>query len=239
MGLKIGQLRRDQFKKDYEYTVLSKGSGTGDNLYLYKFTHPQGKKPLQDGGIKLPGGASFNKGVTYYMTFKLTGFKVKNNITFKLISLDKGGKISQYMNIKTVTMPSIGEAEYETIFVPNQDYSYLIFELDRGSDNSNGILEDSNYYYSAIPSSIEIKRLTNLITDYFKNEYNDFTYIKRFGLQGPPGLIFSINEEEMRLGKSGIFTLPDINISHLCFLIKEDGGASGDGKQYFILDFQY
>ena len=60
------------------------------------------------------------------------------------------------------------------------------------------------------------------------------------GLQGPPGLLFSMNGEEIRIGKSGIYEVEGININQLSFVIKNNSPIPyADNLDYFIMDFQY
>jgi hypothetical protein len=60
------------------------------------------------------------------------------------------------------------------------------------------------------------------------------------GIQGPTGLLFSMNGEEIRIGKSGIYEVQDFPIENLGFVIKDTSPVPyQDGKDFFIMDFQY
>lgn len=80
--------------------------------------------------------------------------------------------------------------------------------------------------------------ITNII-DTFASTYG-LTELIRIGVQGPTGLMMSINGEQIRIGKTGIYELNDINIkiTYLGFALKENV-LNVDGYDNFILDFEY
>lgn len=80
--------------------------------------------------------------------------------------------------------------------------------------------------------------ITNII-DTLASTYG-LTELIRIGVQGPTGLMMSINGEQIRIGKTGIYELNDINIkiTYLGFALKENV-LNVDGYDNFILDFEY
>lgn len=80
--------------------------------------------------------------------------------------------------------------------------------------------------------------MTNII-DILTSTYG-LTELIRIGIQGPTGLMMSINGEQIKIGKTGIYELNDINIkiTYLGFALKENA-LNVDGYDNFILDFEY
>lgn len=80
--------------------------------------------------------------------------------------------------------------------------------------------------------------MTNII-DTFASTYG-LTELIRIGVQGPTGLMMSINGEQIKVGKTGIYELNDVNIkiTYLGFALKENV-LNVDGYDNFILDFEY
>ena len=84
--------------------------------------------------------------------------------------------------------------------------------------------------------SVELVELANLLADKLYQFNTDgsstkkFTSIQRVGLQGKPGALFSIDGEEMKLNKNGIYeiTYDNLDIQHI-------GWVQGD----FLLDIAY
>ena len=74
----------------------------------------------------------------------------------------------------------------------------------------------------------------------FRAAFVSLQYIKKMGLQGPPGFMFSMNGEEIHIGKSGMYEVEGINISNLSFVIKNISPIPyEDNLDYFIMDFLY
>lgn len=77
------------------------------------------------------------------------------------------------------------------------------------------------------------------IIDALSSTYG-LTQFIRIGVQGPTGLMMSINGEQIKVGKTGIYELNDTNIkiTYLGFVLKENV-LNVDGYDNFILDFEY
>jgi hypothetical protein len=116
-------------------------------------------------------------------------------------------------------IPNFSTGVYDFIFTPDRDYTYISF-TSANVDNS---------------SSIIFQQLNNIFLNY--------TNIKDIGLQGFPGLRFSINGESFTLGKSGFFYLSDINITQMGVYLRENIENTEDvvnkNKDFFIISFQY
>lgn len=224
MSYKIGQLRKNQIS-DY-FTPIS------SDAYEYwpgQSSYPQsglksyiGSTAVFDSYIGVKNKLIKNN--NYYLSFKIDSWS-SYHFKVKLV----GDNIS--MTIKE--FKTQGSEICELVFTPNDDnYTMIVIEKVRnGTNDTNGIIISS--------SSIKLNLLTNIITK-LNARYDSLTYLKKMGLQGPPGLLFSMNGEEFYMGKSGIYEIQDINITNLSFVIKDDvTEVDGKQKNYFIMDFQY
>ena len=132
-----------------------------------------------------------------------------------------------YIRFKRIT--PVSYQEYEAIVMPNsEDYNTLVFERIRAT-----AADSTGQYYSVGISEVSLYELANAMPP-------GVSKIHQLGLQGPPGLLFSVNGEELRIGKSGIYELKDITVTKLGFVIKNTSPIPfADGKDYFILDYYY
>lgn len=96
---------------------------------------------------------------------------------------------------------------YDFIFTPDRDYNSIIFD--------NVTLEASN---------LVLIKLNNIL--------GNVKIIKDLGIQGEPGLRFSINGDDFTLGKSGFFYLSDLDITKVCFHKRTK-------EEFFIMTYQY
>lgn len=229
MSYKIGQLRKNQINDyftpigsdAYKYEVGSKSEESSEESGRKSYI---GSTAVFDSFIGINN--KLIKDNNYYLSFKIGSW---SNYHFKIKLMGEDGKIS--MTVKE--FKTRGTEICELVFTPNDDnYTMIVIEKVRNdTSDTNGVIIDS--------SSIKLHLLTNIITK-LNARYDSLAYLKKMGLQGPPGLLFSMNGEEFHMGKSGIYEIQDINITNLSFVIKDDV-AEADGKQknYFIMDFQY
>lgn len=121
--------------------------------------------------------------------------------------------------------------EYVCIFRPLIDtFNGISFRLTRISEDFTNQERQLNII------DVELVELANLLTDKLYQSNTDgsstkkFTSIQRVGLQGKPGALFSIDGEEMKLNKNGIYeiTYDNLDIQHI-------GWVQGD----FLLDIAY
>lgn len=149
--------------------------------------------------------------------------------------------VDNIQNLRTFTVKQgIGTTFFELIFTPNSSYNQIIFELKRlaldfyisNDDGTSGRIMDIKI--------LQFDKVINVIDEYLINKYPGLTTLKKIGIQGPPGLLFCIDGEEIRIGRSGIYELynDEITISYIGFIIK-DSLFTQDGKDYFIMDFKY
>ena len=164
--------------------------------------------------------------------------EIKDNIKNKLFfNFEKGqtyylqlNLLSTVSEIKVVlsngtfempvrVIPNFSTGVYDFIFTPDRDYTYISFVSANVGDSPSIIFQQLN------------------------NIFSNYTNIKDIGLQGFPGLRFSINGESFTLGKSGFFYLSDINITQMGIYLRENIENTEDvvnnNKDFFIISFQY
>jgi hypothetical protein len=125
-------------------------------------------------------------------------------------------------------IPSFSIGFYDFIFTPDRDgYNHILFvSLNPTPTNSISVSLGQQY---------KIEKLTNIV------ENGNF---KEIGIQGEPGLRFSINGGDFTLGKSGSFYLSDIEITQMGFHIREKINNPpislpfNKDKEFFIVSFQ-
>ena len=226
MGYRVGQFRRDQYSKNY-YTQLNCSSHNNE-------LSPQGSgtNNWKDSAILLEGNNYFKKDKLYYIRITLTN--APGGETTKIL-------VKMKSTINTNEM-IIGEydwnnATYDIIFSPNNvNYNKIVFEIQR---NQSDYLNPTRV---ATISAYTVYEVTDIIEEFLKKTYTNLLYLDKIGLQGPPGMLFSINGEQMKIGNSGYYELEDIIIGQIGFIPQPTNQTYKDEKnalQYFILDFQY
>lgn len=177
---------------------------------------------------------------SYYLKFEVTQLpEVTQEFSIKLQSDEV--TVDNIQNVRSfVVKQGIDKTTFELIFTPNSNYNQIVFELKRlaldfytdNGDGTSGRIMNIKI--------LQFDRVINVISSYLAKNYAGMTSLKKIGIQGPPGLLFCIDGEEIRIGRSGIYELynEDINISYMGFIIK-DSLFTQDGKDFFIMDFKY
>lgn len=142
--------------------------------------------------------------------------------------------------IEDYTVPAgTGSTTFDIVFTPNSTYNLIVFVLARTTEDYN-VIENSQHgrIMDIIVNENNIYLMTNII-DTLASTYG-LTELIRIGVQGPTGLMMSINGEQIKVGKTGIYELNDVNIkiTYLGFALKENV-LNVDGYDNFILDFEY
>lgn len=230
MSYNIAQLRRNQissYSTPLTYTVTNIAN-TKNSIKFY------------DPSISLSGASAVSALYTYYLRFEVQQMTNSQlDFTIRLQSNEPGANITQ--DIKTINVKRGNEmVAFELIFHPNNVYNEIVFELERlaldfnidNGDNTSGRIMQIKV--------VDFYIINNLIDTYLSTRFQGLKELKKIGIQGPPGLLFTINGEEIRVGRSGIYELynEDIAISYIGFVVK-DSLFTQDGKDYFILDFKY
>ena len=183
-----------------------------------EYTKNYGVEITQEGNFKnaftLTEGNIFAKDTIYYIKANLK-YNSAAEVVAKLVSSD--GSMS--MTVKITSIEANTTKTFEAIVMPPYPFKYLVFYI-------NGQIVN-------IDSDPKVHQLNNLLkTSYFQGMYPGLVSLKHIGVQGSPGLKFSINGEEFAVNSTGIFELNDMNVANLAFMV--DANTSP-----FIVDFQY
>ena len=191
-----------------------------------------------DSCMLLSGSNVLNSKTSYYLRFRIKQrLDSIQNFTLKLRNSDS--VTDNYQNIKTYNVNQGNSTiDFELIFSPNASYNQIIFELNRIA--LDYITENADGTYGRIieVEVLEFYSIYNVVT-YLSSAYSNLTRLEKIGIQGPPGLMMCINGEEIRIGRTGIYELNNgITVQYIGFIVKESDFTQ-DGKDYFIMDFQY
>lgn len=235
MSYNIGQLRRSEISSYDEDISYEQGLiDTENSILVFKNQY-----------LLLKGANIVNSLYSYYLKFRVKQrTDLPQNFTLTLQSSEITSDNTEELKTFTVKQGLDDYTTFELIFNPNATYNQIIFDLRRESlDFYTTTQTEAGESVSGRVMEIEIlefKRLTNIITSYLAKKFTGLTELKKIGIQGPPGLLFTINGEEIQIGRSGIYELynNNITISYMGFVIK-DSLFTQDGKDYFIMDFKY
>lgn len=230
MSYNIGQLRRNQINSYSTALSYRQDLIRNENSII----------DFYDQCMYLSGANIVSSIYSYYLKFEVTQLpEVIQEFSIKLQSDEV--TVDNIQNIRSfVVKQGLGTTTFELIFTPNSNYNQIIFELKRmaldfytdNGDGTSGRIMNINI--------LQFDRVINVISSYLAKNFPGMTSLKKIGIQGPPGLLFCIDGEEIRIGRSGIYELynEDITISYIGFIIK-DSLFTQDGKDFFIMDFKY
>ena len=175
-----------------------------------------------------------NKQRSYYIKFKVFKQDTAQSINIKLINTKATTDNMQLIkNIKINRGKDTDYSIFEIVISPSDNHVFdrIYFELNRELIDYNTHIADDIYGRTL---SIEIERLDEIynVIDFLENSIDTDT-LKQIGVQGPPGLLMSINGEEIRIGRSGLYEINNgVSVSFIGFIIEQD-------EKYFVLDYQY
>lgn len=230
MSYNIGQLRRNQINSYSTALSYRQDLIRNENSII----------DFYDQCMYLSGANIVSSIYSYYLKFEVTQLpEVIQEFSIKLQSDEV--TVDNIQNIRSfVVKQGLGTTTFELIFTPNLNYNQIIFELKRmaldfytdNGDGTSGRIMNIKI--------LQFDRVINVISSYLAKNFPGMTSLKKIGIQGPPGLLFCIDGEEIRIGRSGIYELynEDITISYIGFIIK-DSLFTQDGKDFFIMDFKY
>ena len=217
MSYKFGQFRKSQYSDylsplDYTLNDLRVESSLSTGVVFI------------DKGIDLEGDnilqalTSDGKQRSYYIRFKI----------YKLDTVQK---------IEDIEIPAGNPTDYdifELVLSPNDNHTYnqIYFQLNRELIDYNTLKPDGTY---GREMNISIDRLDEIynVINYLNTSIDNKGTLKQIGVQGPPGLLMSINGEAIRIGRSGLYEINNgINTTFIGFIVEAD-------EKYFILDYQY
>lgn len=192
----IGQLRSIQILNDDKIQRLNDGITYEQNLINTNlvFEDPYAFLREDDGFSK----RKFKSGEDYYITFTIKqDLQTRLNINIALVNGDIFSKEKQIIK-NIILKPGNGEINFELIFKPRyNNYDKLFFILERTNDDYNMAPRKIQLY------NCRINKIVNLIN---KME-SDIDYVTEIGIQAEEGSLFSLNGEEIRIGRSGIYEL--------------------------------
>ena len=234
MSYKFGQFRKSQLSSyltPLQYTVndLRVQSSLSEGIVFV-----DKGVDLEDNNI-LQALTSGNKQRSYYIRFKIFKQDTIQKITIRLVNTAKTEDNVQ--TIETVEIPIGNTTDYsifELILSPNDNHTYnqIYFELNRELIDYNTLNTDGTYGRKI---NILIDRLDEIynVIDFLETSIENKGVLKQIGVQGPPGLLMSINGEAIRIGRSGLYEINNgINTTFIGFIVEAN-------EKYFILDYQY
>ncbi len=221
MSYKIGQLRKLP-QNNFEELI---------NITQTHIETPYGEND-KDGALIY----DFKEGEVYYFKLEIGKNNINRNIPYKIKLKDKDGNYQSLELRKFKTDKDDAVDIAELIFIPKHDFQYMVFEAQRTTE----YVDDATAYFWC--NDFKARRLFNLIGS--ESLPNNITELMRVGIQGPVGLAFAINGEKITLGKSRMFTSPEMSIKSIALLInditgKEDKTLLYDDRNFFIMDYQY
>ena len=149
----------------------------------------------------------FNSQKTYFMHCWIRNELFLQKIKVKLCNISSGSVSSNFQTIKYVeynVAESRGWKEMILIFKPVSDnFNAILFELDNRTEAS----QHTNIIYE------ELSELKNVISEEFAG-----ATIFKLGIRGAANTIYSINDEYINTGKSGVieFSENDTRIFSIC-----------------------
>lgn len=223
---RIGQMRRQQFSmSDFEDNLADRIS-----IVEVENTIEQASITFTDFGIALNKDGYIST-ETYYVRVKIKrradGFQA---FEIKLQQdADAFLEEPRTQHIRNIVVPqkvSANEDEYdyfEFIFSPNSQYNKIVFVMSR--DIKDFYLSTNDKPGRFMDLTVDnIRNIKNiLMSGSVQSYYPELSYLRKIGIQGDPGLLFTVNGEEMHLGRSGFYELHDDNIpvEFLGFVIKD------------------
>lgn len=225
MAFNIGQLRSSTMNSytnplTYSVSTITTPS-TLSGAVMYK-----------DMRVQLTGSSSVLQSTSsYYIRFSIKEMTEYSQMV-KVYLKYSGAQEDNTQDLKTVTIERGADEVFRTydfIFTPNGTYDQIIFELMR-EPFDNEIRNDDDTYGRVITLKIDsLVSINNVITSL------PTTVIKKLGIQGPQGMLFCMNGEELRIGRTGIYELAfEYDVDFLGFIID-----ALPNKNSFILDYQY
>lgn len=237
MAYAVGQLIKEPIASSNKYlTSLSfKGEDFNNPEYVpISFEEENGEnKPIYVNDYMISYvGNNFSTSEVYHLSFYLDrmwvgpeGNKKTVDFHFKIQLKSGDGDAAFYQDIRRIKVEGGNERDkalISVIFSPNDStYNKILLRIERTQEDW-----EAGYTKKLTVSDIKLEKVENIIPQQ-KN-------IKKIGIQGTSGLMFTINGEEMIIGRTGIYELyhPDIPINYLGFVTYSD-------DDFFIVDYQY
>lgn len=189
---------------------------------------------FEDLYIDLEEGQFFNPSENYYLTLTIAKDpEFESSCVIKLLNLETGAFREIRSDIRTYKdRPS----EINIIFNPIEaSYNSIVLEMQRGEEDFLYMQKnDSPKGRILALSEYKIEVIKNILANYDENgKIISIPHIvTELGLQGKPGQLFTIEGEELRIGKSGVYEMhfENIGINNIGIIPQ---------KNTLILDYKY
>ena len=226
MSFNFGQFRRDQLSVDnynstIEYTKQNYQRKTGTTV----------QKKFVDNMIVIANPMDNTK--SYYLQVKINKISSQQDFSL-LLKKSTNDNISQTIDTFSVRSGSSGTETFEFIITPNIDYDQIVFYLTRTSVDYQLDNGDNTYGRKSTVEILNFSQVKDLLTTSINH-----TPLIKIGVQGPTGMLMIINGEPIRIGPSGVYEINNGYKIKTFGVIIKDNVLSTDGKEYFILDYQY
>lgn len=144
-------------------------------------------------------GSALTAGATYYFHAKVKRMTSSQKFYIYLVNYDEYDLLdSKTQYLKTIEVQAGDTSEwvdFEILFTPLLAFDCLLFQMQRSIDDYRVETRYPRIVYE------ELSIIENAIT----SKIGFGVKLVKLGLQAHPGLIFCINGEEIRIGKSGIY----------------------------------
>lgn len=229
MPYNIGQYKRTQ-KDSYLTPLEYKQQNVVNDETFIEFLDP---------AMILSGTNIVTSVYSYYLKFTVAQ-RLDSEQKFTITLFNSESETDNKQEVRTLTVKEGQDStSFEIIFHPVATFDQIIFRLSRmamdflldNGDNTSGRIMDV---------TIEDFAIVDNVVDTLASLYSGLDTLSKIGIQGPPGLMFCIDGEEIRIGRTGIYELYNdaIQISYIGFIIK-DSLMTQDGKDFFTMDFKY
>ncbi len=170
---------------------------------------------------------------SYYLNFAVSRLPETDQIfSIYLKNSKEDSDKEKRQNLYTYTITK-GSADtsvpIEIIITPISGFDEIIFELQRTAEDYNKLNPDGTHGRKMNIIITNLARIENVL------DYIGIKPVIKIGIQGHPGLLMSINGEEIRVGRSGIYEMTyDMKVESIGFVVKDT-----DKQNYFVMDYQY
>lgn len=189
----------------------------------------------------------------YYSKFKIKKMPKSEQTIYLKAKNSNREQILGTFNIANASSENEEEFSFfEIVFSVNDNYNLLVWQLARTFEDYAGLTQDALNQNAGRMINVEdagLYIITDLLANTNKNQtdtsssqgflkqnFSNLQYLNKIGIQGPPLMLMSINKQQIRIGKNGIYELNNgINVTSIGFVPKQ----YGDKKDFFIMDFEY
>lgn len=186
--------------------------------------------PFYDECIQFNKSLAF--GATYYFHAKIKRLISSQKFNLYLVHYeDQEGTDNKTQYLKTIEVQAGDESDwvdFEMLFSPLQQFDCLLFQLQRTIDDYRVDTRYPRIVYE------ELSLVNNVITAKIKANVE----LTKIGVQSHPGLIMCINNEEIHIGKSGVYEVRNGIISVDFFSVIVAAEEDYDGSNPLVIDNQ-